>query len=66
VAASCWSPLPAEDLRSIFEGLLHGAITKGGIPPRSAGLGADTQWVIELIARQHPEAPVELIAHTYG
>jgi hypothetical protein len=60
------APVPPEDLRSIFEEYLHGAITRGRIPPRHVGLGFDTLTVIDRIARQHPEADVELIADAYA
>jgi hypothetical protein len=59
------APLPPEDLRSMFEAHLHGAITRGRIPPGNTGLGPDTLSVIDMIARQHPEADVELIADAY-
>ena len=60
------APTPPEDLRSVFEAHLHGAITRGRIPPGNVGLGPDTWSVINLIAQQHPEAEVDLIADAYA
>jgi hypothetical protein len=36
------------------------------MPPGNVGLGPDTLSVINLIADQHPEADVELIADAYA
>jgi hypothetical protein len=36
------APIPPEGLRSVFEAHLHGAITRGRMPPGNVGLGPDT------------------------
>ncbi len=59
------APLPPEDLSSVFRDLLNLAITLGRAPLDGCELGPATMAVIASIARQHPEAPVELIAEAY-
>jgi hypothetical protein len=49
------APMPPEDPRQTFEQHLHGAIT-------GARISHETP---DMIARQHPETDVELIADAY-
>lgn len=53
------------DARVMFQQLLNTAITLGGMPPADARLGPDTLAAIGLVAREHPEAPADLIASAY-
>lgn len=54
-----------EQLRISFERNLVTAVAYGQRPDSSAGFGPHTISAIEAIAREHPEAPVRLIAEAH-
>lgn len=57
-------PVPGS-AESTFRQHLNSAIISGERPPRDAGLGSGTCDAIDLVATNHPEADVRLIADAY-
>ena len=58
----CAVPCP-DKLRARFQAELNAAIAMGRTPPPATGLGPTTLAAVAQVAREHPEASVEHIAH---
>ena len=56
---------PSADPRVTFEQALNDAITQGRMPAPGIGLGPNTHAAIAAVAREHPEATVEVIVTAY-
>jgi hypothetical protein len=59
------TPVPAGELRVIFQELLNVALTRGRVTPDSSGLGPSTLAAINVVAHEHPDAEAEVIAAAY-
>jgi hypothetical protein len=58
-------PPAPEQLRSIFQGLLNPALTRGLVTPSSCGLGPNTLAAMNVVAYDHPDAEADCIAAAY-
>jgi hypothetical protein len=54
-----------QELHQRFCRLLHHALAQGGTPDERTGLGPRTRAAVARVAREHPEATVDLIADAY-